>query len=375
MAQLPFVTAVAMTLSVSAVTERRQLHEKPPAAADVVFTHCAQADSWTVPADGQPGTIQLAAAGDDGDISRSCWTLDSAPRRFAFVSASPCDPSARQSWLYPHTNVSGAATLSFAGAAPAGKNNNGTTAMCVQIDGGKPWSGNAAIVWDCQPGAKDEAVKLLPGSHGGHKLQIDMTPLGAGPLCAAVRRDLPPPPPPPPPAVPSPQQLAWADHEVGALFQYNMGTYGEQTNDEDCGPSLSDGVPLPPASSFNAPLLNVSQWMEAVHSFGGKYAVLTAQAGCGFVLYPSNASVPGHGRYNYTIRESPYKRDLMQEFVTEARKWGIKPGIYYIVNFNAYLQFAGGHPAAKPGAGTLGLTVEQYSEVVLAQLRELWGGR
>eukprot|EP01043_Picozoa_sp_COSAG02_P096674 COSAG02_NODE_32952_length_508_cov_0.506112_1_plen_85_part_10 len=85
-----------------------------------------------------------------------------------------------------------------------------------------------------------------------------------------------------------------------------MGTYGEQTNDEDCGPSLSDGVPLPPASSFNAPLLNVSQWMEAVHSFGGKYAVLTAQAGCGFVLYPSNASVPGHGRYNYTIRESPY---------------------------------------------------------------------
>ena len=39
MAQLPFVTAVAMTLSVSAVTERRQLHEKPPAAADVVFTH------------------------------------------------------------------------------------------------------------------------------------------------------------------------------------------------------------------------------------------------------------------------------------------------------------------------------------------------
>ena len=94
---------------------------RPFAAADVVFTHCAQADSWTVPADGQPGTIQLAAAGDDGDISRSCWTLDSAPRRFAFVSASPCDPSARQSWLYPHTNVSGVATLSFAGAAPAGQ--------------------------------------------------------------------------------------------------------------------------------------------------------------------------------------------------------------------------------------------------------------
>ena len=57
--------------------------------------------------------------------------------------------------------------------------------------------------------------------------------------------------------------------------------------------------------------------MEAVHSYGGRYAVLTVQAGCGFVLYPSNATLPGGARYNYTIRESSYGRDLVREFVDE----------------------------------------------------------
>ena len=85
-------------------------------------------------------------------------------------------------------------------------------------------------------------------------------------------------------AKPTPQQLAWQDMEMGALFtvtpahslraprsrvsvlltgalfQYNMGTYGEGTNDEDCGPTLSSGTALPPATSFDAPRLNVSQW-------------------------------------------------------------------------------------------------------------------
>ena len=45
--------------------------------------------------------------------------------------------------------------------------------------------------------------------------------------------------------------------------------------------------------------------------------MLTVQAGCGFVLYPSNATLPGGGRYNYTIRESSFGRDLVREFVDE----------------------------------------------------------
>lgn len=38
--------------------------------------------------------------------------------------------------------------------------------------------------------------------------------------------------------------------------------------------------------------LNATEWMRAIKSYGGKYAVLTAQAGCGFTLWPSNVALP-----------------------------------------------------------------------------------
>lgn len=38
--------------------------------------------------------------------------------------------------------------------------------------------------------------------------------------------------------------------------------------------------------------------MESVKDYGGQYAVLTVQAGCGFDLWPSNVSFPWGGRYN-----------------------------------------------------------------------------
>eukprot|EP01052_Picozoa_sp_SAG31_P052494 SAG31_NODE_12986_length_901_cov_1.500000_1_plen_91_part_10 len=63
----------------------------------------------------------------------------------------------------------------------------------------------------------------------------------------------------------------------------------------------------------------------------------TVRAGCGFDLWPSNVSFPaalGGGVYNYTVKESPFQRDLLREFVDAARAAGIRPGIYYIVNNN-----------------------------------------
>ena len=165
---------------------------------------------------------------------------------------------------------------------------------------------------------------------------------------------------------------------TGALFQYNIGEYGELTNTYACGNPLE---PMPNASAFDAPLLNVSEWMEAVASYGGKCkcsrshcvfrslktsrcadAVLTVQAGCGFDLWPSNVSLPSGGRYNYTVRESRYKHDLLRQFVDGARAAGIKPGIYYIVNNNILL------------SRVYNATPAQTEAVVLGQLREIWSG-
>ena len=110
--------------------------------------------------------------------------------------------------------------------------------------------------------------------------------------------------------------MAWrATQHSGALFQYNIGEYGELQNDYACGNAK---LPLPNASMFDAPQLSVRQWMQAVKSYGGKYAVLTVQAGCGFDLWPSNVSLRGE-RYPYTVAASKYGRDLLREFVDGAR--------------------------------------------------------
>lgn len=85
--------------------------------------------------------------------------------------------------------------------------------------------------------------------------------------------------------------------------------------------------------------------------------------GCGFDLWPSNVSFPaalGGGLYNYTVRESPFKRDIVREFVDAARAAGIRPGIYYIVNNNILLE------------RVFNATAAEKEEVILGQLREIW---
>jgi alpha-L-fucosidase len=166
--------------------------------------------------------------------------------------------------------------------------------------------------------------------------------------------------------------------------QYNIGEYGELTNDYACG---NASLPLPPATAFDAPDLNATAWMEAVRSYGGKYAVLTVQAGCGFDLWPSNVSLPasaGGGVYNYTVRESKFGRDVLREFVDAARAAGIRPGIYYIVNSNVFMQRAlnatvrraaprHATPCAQGSWRQRAAQVAEQEAVILGQLEEIWG--
>ena len=88
------------------------------------------------------------------------------------------------------------------------------------------------------------------------------------------------------PVVPTPAQLAWSDSEIGAIVQYNIGLYGELTNNYACNKGLL------PASAF-APgaTLDTDAWAAAAKQFGAKYAVLTTQAGCGYLLWPTNSTI------------------------------------------------------------------------------------
>ena len=171
------------------------------------------------------------------------------------------------------------------------------------------------------------------------------------------------------PPLPSKSQVAWLNREVGALFQFNIGEYGTQINDYACRDTSQPPIP---ASMFTPMALNTTAWMETTVAMGAKHAVLTTQAGCGFDLWHTNATLPGGAPYNYTVRESPFGRDIVREFVDAARAAGIKPGLYYIINQNYFLSFSDGKIVPRTAPGQQQVTDADYEAIVLAQLRELW---
>lgn len=123
---------------------------------------------------------------------------------------------------------------------------------------------------------------------------------------------------------------------------------------------------------FTPMALNATAWMETTKAMGAKHAILTTQAGCGFDLWFTNATLPGGARYNYTVRESPFKRDIVREFVDAARAAGIRPGLYYIINNNYFLSYTGGAVKPRTNPHQVAVTTAEYEALVLLQLRELW---
>lgn len=230
------------------------------------------------------------------------------------LALSPCGQNRPdQRWKF----AGGELEFAGGGSGPGGAGSG----VCVQADGSVPWLGVPAACYPCEPGTWPELISHMPGG----TLRLDMGRGGGGKICFGS-----PVEPPTAPAVPTAQQLAWQDAELGALFQYNIGEYGELQGDYACG---NQRVPLPAPAMFNPQRLNTTAWMAAAAAGGFKYAVLTVQAGCGFLLHGTKSKLPDGSAYNYTIAQSPILagRDILAEFVAAARAAGILPGIYYIV--------------------------------------------
>lgn len=76
--------------------------------------------------------------------------------------------------------------------------------------------------------------------------------------------------------------------------------------------------------NFNPYLFDAKEWARTAKQAGMKYVVLTAKHHEGFALWDTKLS-------DYKITNTPFKRDLIKEYVEALRAEGIKVGIYFSV--------------------------------------------
>lgn len=104
----------------------------------------------------------------------------------------------------------------------------------------------------------------------------------------------------------------WQNLKYGMFIHFGMSTF---TGDEfDKGNS--------PARLFNPSRLDVAQWISVARDAGMTYAILTAKHVAGHCLWKT-VHTP------YSIVNSGNTTDIVEVFVTECRKKGIEPGLYY----------------------------------------------
>ena len=173
-------------------------------------------------------------------------------------------------------------------------------------------------------------------------------------------------------ALPTKEQLAFQDREIGVLIHFDIATF---LNIDGCNadPSL-----VPNETLFDPAQLNTDQWMQSATALGAKYATLVVKHNCGFALWPSNVTFPTldepKARYNYTTADTPlHGEDIVRKFITSAAIANVGHGFYYSVVVNNFLNVQ--QSEVRNGSlapGQVGITEDTYNQIVYDMLTELW---
>jgi len=165
-----------------------------------------------------------------------------------------------------------------------------------------------------------------------------------------------------PQALPKPtkQQALWQDMELGMFFHFDIPIYKP-------GWDWRSWRDRPTPDMYNPAKLDTDQWMEAAKAMGAKYAVLVAKHCSGFLQWQSDL-------YPYGVKQSPWrsgKGDVVGDFVTSCRKYGIQPGLYASVSANGYLEVD--NPGlVNRGKGGDEAAQARYVKICEQMLTELW---
>jgi alpha-L-fucosidase len=197
--------------------------------------------------------------------------------------------------------------------------------------------------------------------------------------------------------VPSAAQLRYQSTDFVALIHFNMATYAK---DGDPGCDFTNwnqkavgatGPTSDPNTFHPYSKLNTTQWFDSITALGANIAVLTAKHGCGFLLWPTNATLPLPLTSNdnitstttttTTTRTRPYEYqarvDVLQQFVDSASAAGVGYGFYYSIMKNFFLcrSFHGDNSCTANGIvldGQHNVSNDEYHTIVKQHLKELY---
>lgn len=136
-------------------------------------------------------------------------------------------------------------------------------------------------------------------------------------------------------------QQAFVDLRFGMFIHFNIPTFMDQDwADPDASPAI-----------FNPAKLNCDQWAKAAKSANMTYGCLTTKHHSGFAIWDTKTT-------DYNVMNSPYKKDVVREYVNAFRANGLKVMLYYSILDT--------HHKLRPGHIT-----PQHIAMVKAQLTEL----
>jgi alpha-L-fucosidase len=139
--------------------------------------------------------------------------------------------------------------------------------------------------------------------------------------------------------LPTEAQLRWHEMELNAFVHFGINTF----TDREWG--FGDETP----ALFQPKALDADQWVKTFRDAGFKGVILTSKHHDGFCLWPSRFT-------EHSVKNSPYRGDVVREVAEACRRHGLKFGIYVSPWDRNYAHY--GRPA--------------YLEYYRNQLRELF---
>lgn len=117
-----------------------------------------------------------------------------------------------------------------------------------------------------------------------------------------------------PRALPSADQIAWQNLELGMFVHFAPNTWQDVESDD-----LST-----PLSAIDPKKLDTDQWAQTALAMGAKYIVFVAKHQGGFCMWQTETT-------DYSIRNTPWRGghgDVLADISASCRKYGLKLGVY-----------------------------------------------